>query len=93
MIYRTKARVDAWRFNGSFDRDPLRPDWAAHYWWNGHELRLSQNGTLAVPTDRGVLHAWPGSWILKHEDGSLSILNDNDFKYEYEPEVRTLATH
>lgn len=43
------------------------------------------SGEIFFNTDMGIMVANPGSYIVKHDDGKISIVTKSEFLAEYEP--------
>lgn len=81
------VQVTATPFNGhSWDGTPFTamPDWLARAFERGDVVAHTRGGTdyaqWDVKTERGVVSAGPGDWIIRRKLGDLSVVAEQDAK-------------
>lgn len=79
------VQVKAPDWNGvSFDGRPFSamPDWLVHcikrFVILPHTRRHTDYAEWDVPTPNGNVSAEPGDWIIRHENGALSVVRERD---------------
>ena len=85
MRYRKKpVVVAAWQWDGK-GFDGKAPGWVLDYKdVHSRQVRLQQDGTLAVPTLEGVMTANTGDWIIQGVKGELYPCKPDIFEATYE---------
>ena len=46
---------------------------------------VTDDGKIVIGTSLGTQHIKPGNWIVQRSDGTLHVLDDEEFKTKYEP--------